>query len=233
MVDRIDDNEAGPETEGETRATVTAAPATSESPAPPPGNILTNGTFELPTVEDDSFGIFQSIDGWTDASGGFLVLGAELTSYNVFASEGRNFLILDDDQGVDGVSQSVDTVAGQSYTLTFDARLTADDNPGSQGIEVVWNGDVVATVTPGSTAWEQISVTVTGTGGSDTLTLREPGDGTENDEYGALIDNVSLTSDNTGPVYNEIVGTDGINFLNGTNGQDSISALAGDDTIFG
>jgi Ca2+-binding RTX toxin-like protein len=62
-------------------------------------------------------------------------------------------------------------------------------------VEVLWNGQVVATVQPIASGthgiWITPTVTVTGTGNLDRLTLREVGN-QGSDGLGALIDNTTL-----------------------------------------
>jgi len=66
----------------------------------------------------------------------------------------------------------------------------------TQGVEVVWNGVLVDTVTPASATWTTVTFDVVGTGGLDTLTIREvASQGT--DGYGAMLDNFSLIANGT------------------------------------
>jgi hypothetical protein len=109
--------------------------------------------------------------------------------------DGADFAELDHAGALDGFHQDVRTTAGQSYTLTFDLRARPNVATSTQGVEVVWNGQVVATTTPGAT-WGSFSVPVTGTGGLDRLTIREVG-GQAADGRGALLDNFSLVAAST------------------------------------
>jgi len=174
------------------RIELTAAPV---EPPTPGTNLLTNGSFENPVLPEEGFGGFETVEGWNAITDGQIEIWSN--RLGIEATDGVNFLELDYVDGQDGFSQSVGTVAGQDYTLTFDTRLSEAQDIASQGIQVVWNGEVIATVYPGSTEWEEMSFTVTGTGGSDTLTIREPGDGTQNDGLGALLDNFALVADAT------------------------------------
>ena len=130
--------------------------------------------------------------GWTAISGGSIEIWRAYEG--ITASNGDNSLELDHESALDGFSQSVTTAAGQAYTLTFDARLRTAHGAtaATQGVEVVWNGIVIQTITPASgSAWTQYSVNVTGTGGSDTLTIREVAAQGSNG-LGALLDNFAL-----------------------------------------
>ena len=64
-------------------------------------------------------------------------------------------------------------------------------NASTQQVEVVWNGTVVATVTPGA-SWNANTFTVTGTG-SDILTIREV-QSQSGDGIGAMLDNFALVA---------------------------------------
>ena len=75
-----------------------------------------------------------SIPGWTAISGGTIELWRALNGVN--ASDGFNFAELDYRTAFDGFQQVVQTSAGQTYTLTFDARLrpsTSASHPGDRG----------------------------------------------------------------------------------------------------
>jgi hypothetical protein len=131
---------------------------------------------------------FSSIPGWTALTGGTIELWNNLNG--VHATNGVNFGELDFLSGRDGFYQDLGTVAGQNYSLSFDARSRF---PGSTStIEVLWNDAVVAIVPPGN-SWTTYSFTVTGTGGQDRLTFREA-QGQSADGLGALYDNVSLVA---------------------------------------
>jgi hypothetical protein len=96
--------------------------------------------------------------------------------------------------GHDGSFQNVQTVAGQSYALAFDARSRPGLTAATCSIEVLWNSTVVATVPPGN-AWATYTFTVSGTGGSDRLTFREV-QSQGADGLGALYDNIRLSAAN-------------------------------------
>jgi len=153
-------------------------------------NLLVNGSFEQAAVSANWFAGFSSIPGWTALSGGTIELWNNLNG--VKATDGVNYGELDYLSGRDGFYQTVKTVAGQSYDLSFDARSRPDWAGLNSSIEVLWNDQVVATVPPGSN-WEAYHFSVTGTGGQDRLTFREPERGAA-DGHGALYDNVSLVA---------------------------------------
>jgi hypothetical protein len=151
-------------------------------------NLLVNGSFEASSLAANSWASFSSIPGWTALTGGAIELWNNLN--NVQATDGSNFGELDFLGGRDGFYQTVKTTAGQSYDLSFDARLRPGVSSSTSKMEVLWNDSVVATIPPGST-WGSHHFTVSGTGGQDRLTFREAA-GHSTDGLGALYDNVSL-----------------------------------------
>ena len=176
---------------------VTSPPVTSPPVTTPPAtgaNLLVNGSFEASTVAAGRWASFSSIPGWTGLTGGTIELWNSLN--NVKATNGSNFGELDFMGGRDGFYQTVKTNAGQSYELSFDERSRPDWAGLNSSIEVLWNDQVVATVAPGSN-WETHRFSVTGTGGQDRLTFREPGGQGAADGHGALYDNVSLVATGT------------------------------------
>jgi hypothetical protein len=162
-------------------------PTPSQSAGP---NLLKNGSFEATALAAGQVGVYGQVDGWTAQSGSKLELWNNVIG--VKATDGGKFDELDYDTGRDEFSQAVNTAAGQAYTFSIDARTRPGENPNSCGVEVVWNGKVVSTIPPGAD-WKTFTVDVTGTGGSDTLTLREPAN-QSSDGVGALIDNLRLVA---------------------------------------
>ena len=84
------------------------------------------------------------------------------------------------------------TADGQDYQLTFWYAPRPDHGAGDDsGLNVLWNGQVVYTIDSSNmpAGWQQITVHVVGTGPNNTLGFQ--GVGAE-DEFGALLDNVSL-----------------------------------------
>lgn len=170
---------------------VTSPPVTS--PPVTGANLLVNGSFEASPVASGRWAGFSSIPGWTALTGGTIELWNNLN--NVKATDGSTFGELDFLGARDGFYQSVKTVAGQSYELTFDARSRPGFTGSTTTMEVLWNDQVVASVVPGTAGsdWKAFSFSVTGTGGEDRLTFREASDQGA-DGLGALYDNVSLVA---------------------------------------
>ena len=106
-------------------------------------NLLVNGSFEATALGVGKAAGFQSIAGWTALTGGTIELWNAVIG--VTATQGVNFAELDYLGGYDGFYQDVGTTAGQAYTLSFDLRSRPGYAISTQGVEVVWNGQVVAT----------------------------------------------------------------------------------------
>ncbi len=170
---------------------------TQPTPTVPSGaNLLVNGSFEAASVPTGQYASFQSTQGWTAIEGGRIELWN--AHKGVVATDGGDFAELDFQGARDGFYQDVaGAAAGQAYTLSFDLRGRPGAPLSSQGVEVVWNGQVVATATPGSN-WGTFTTTVTGTSGLDRLTIREVGS-QGGDGWGALLDDFSLVAKGSAP----------------------------------
>jgi hypothetical protein len=192
------ENDAG----GSLVANVRLQEAMGTSPPPPPvsvgTNLLQDGSFENPNVASGAFATFTSNGAWTSTGPGFQVI--DRTGSGV-ATQGNQLLEL----GGQDVSQSVNTVAGQSYRLSFDFMDSDSGGPNGARFQVLWNGSVVADINPesGDQDWETRQINVTGTGGSDTVTFRRMD--TTNNLDGAWLDNISLQANPT-PTGANLVG---------------------------
>uniref|UniRef100_UPI0026357F73 carbohydrate-binding domain-containing protein n=1 Tax=uncultured Methylobacterium sp. TaxID=157278 RepID=UPI0026357F73 len=170
---------------------VDVPPVVGPAPTTPSdGNLLTNGSFEATPLASGRWSALDAIPGWRAVSGGMIELWNNLNG--VKAADGQNFGELDYLGARDGLYQEVATRAGQHYALSFDARRRPGTSAATNAIEVLWNDKVVATVPPGGN-WDTHTLSVTGTGGMDRLTLREVGSQSA-DGLGALYDNVSLVA---------------------------------------
>lgn len=152
-----------------------------------PGNLIRNGSFEEFDVEKGSWTHTREDPSGSWSGEGSIEVWNNLGS--VEASEGDKHLELDSGSGVNSISQSVETTLGQVYDLSFDAMARSSSETST--VEVYWNDDLITRFDPETGDWEAIDLQVVGTGGNDVLEFRETAD--DNDSYGALLDNVSLT----------------------------------------
>ncbi len=149
-------------------------------------NLIRNGSFE---EFDLAQGRWRGFDddhsgAWTDANG--IEIWDRLGGLQ--ASDGDQVMEMDHGWGMDSISQVVQTQEGQLYDLGLDLRERLVN--GTDTVEVYWNDTLVAELDPKSSDWETFQLQVVGTG-QDKLELREA-EG-QNDSYGALVDNITLT----------------------------------------
>ncbi|WP_306144977.1 cadherin domain-containing protein [Roseibium sp. MMSF_3412] len=152
-----------------------------------PGNLIQNGSFEAFDVSKGSWTHAKEDPSGSWSSEGPLEVWNNLGS--VDATDGDKHLELDSDGGVNSISQSVETTLGQVYDLSFDAMARSSSETST--VEVYWNDELVTRFDPETGDWEAVDLQVVGTGGNDVLEFRETAE--DNNSYGALLDNVSLT----------------------------------------
>ena len=184
--------------------------AVALSPAFAAGNLVTDGGFESAVLPDGTYGFYagDSLWGWTASSG----TGDSIEiRHNVVgtAQEGQYFAELDSEFHNSGMSQTINTVAGATYTLSFwfssrpqsyEYNYLVDPIGGvapaaSNGLTVdLGTGAVAVPAQPANTApdnlWQHYSKTFTATGAT-TLTFWATG---TSDTVGTSIDNVSITA---------------------------------------
>ena len=198
-------------------------------------NLLVNGSFEQ-NVAPNNANFYTIIGGWTNGNGGTIEVWGNGLEGEGNATDGGNFIELDNGAAVDSIRQDVQTVSGESYTLSFSAqqRGTMTDT-----IEVYWRGALIGTITP-TANWATYSFTVTGSGGLDRLEFREPAG--QSSSFGPLMDNVQLVGANPlggadsldgGAGNDTIRGGIGNDTIDGGIGNDSIEGEAGDDSLSG
>ncbi|WP_425084483.1 PA14 domain-containing protein [Ruegeria profundi] len=149
-------------------------------------NLIRNGSFEEFDLQQGRWRGFDDDQSgaWTDANG--IEIWDRLGGLQ--ASDGDQVMEMDHGWGMDSISQVVQTQEGQLYDLGFDLRERLAN--GTDTVEVFWNDTLVAELDPKSSDWETFQLQVVGTG-QDKLELREA-EG-QNDSYGALVDNITLT----------------------------------------
>ena len=154
-------------------------------------SIVVNGSFEQQAQATGTWGIYQTLPGWSTVSGSGIELRNQVAGN---AATGKNFVELDSNSN-SGMSQTLTTMAGSFYTLSFDYSARGGVSAASNGIEVLWNGASVASVTADGNGlsgndWHLFSYTVAGTG-SDVLSFRSVG---ISDSLGGSLDSVSVTA---------------------------------------
>ncbi|MBL8884128.1 MAG: DUF4114 domain-containing protein [Hyphomicrobium sp.] len=150
--------------------------------------LLIDGGFESAKVGADTWTHQAQVGGWKSDTE-VEVWGKGF--YGLKASEGNQFAELDYDTRASNIYQDVTTEAGAEYTFSFDFMKRPDSAGGSDTINVYWNGKLVGSVDPTKSVWSTAQFKVVGTGGQDRIEFRESAG--DNDSYGGLIDNASLT----------------------------------------
>lgn len=168
----------------------TPQPPVPEQPVPDFGkNLIVNGSFENSSVRGNSYGFFRQIEGWRTTSGRAIQVDRRTSQYGAAADGGA--WIEPDSLGNSTVTQDIDTINGANYKLSFEYSPRADYGADTNGVDVLWNGKKIDTVTAagkGQNSWKTFSYDVKGT---DTSQLSFRGAG-KSDNYGGFIDNVAL-----------------------------------------
>ena len=169
-----------------------------------PVSLIVNGSFEsLPTaLGNGQWTVLPSLAGWTvDPSSGIELRRNVVGS----AQDGLVFAELDTNAGNFGgssfdsttnswISQSVATLAGAHYTLSWFYAPRPGEAADTNAIDVLWNGVLLAKSNGSGKGanggvWQQFTFDVIGTGGLDTLTFAAA---SKADSVGGSLDNVSL-----------------------------------------
>ncbi len=216
--DVLDDAQAAAAYDG----TLAAPTAISLTPAGA-SNLIINGGFENPDVASGNWGGYTSSDvpGWNASD--HLEIQDNYNGHT--ASEGDQWLELDYAYQQDSVYQDIQTVDGQSYTLSLDLSQRPGTGSSTNEVEIYWRGTLLESITPASTNWQTYSFAVTGSGGLDRLEFREPA--TANSGEGSLIDNVRLTEEGTASISENAANGTAIGTLTGTDPD------AGDSLTYG
>ncbi|OEE97123.1 hypothetical protein A1QM_02790 [Vibrio genomosp. F10 str. 9ZC157] len=156
-------------------------------------NLITNGSFEDFT-SDKSTGWgdrSSTLDGW-DYSANSGKLDVVNDGYNRVTTDGERYIDMEGEGGRgDNVtlSQNVNGVkSGESYQLSVDVAARSDNHTAK--VQVVWNGQVIATITPDTNVMETHTFEVIGIEGDNTVSFVEVG--REGDNSGTYLDNVKL-----------------------------------------
>ncbi|MCP9268020.1 MARTX multifunctional-autoprocessing repeats-in-toxin holotoxin RtxA [Xenorhabdus sp. XENO-1] len=147
-------------------------------------NLIVNGDFE------------QDADGWQSTNGIEAYYAAQ--SYGL-SNEGHGERVSeldaythDDKDSNTSIYQDIsDLTVGESITLSFDFAKRADISA-DNGMEVLWNGKTVFSISAGNAEWQNKTLSLTAQAGSNRLEFK--GTGT-NDGLGYILDNVVAKSE--------------------------------------
>ncbi|WP_283404417.1 cadherin domain-containing protein [Roseibium denhamense] len=178
---------------------------------------LENGSQQF--VVNGSFEVFDGTLGGNDGSGWYQnpdsIEGWTYQDVDVHQAGHNNFGATDGDHHLDLAAKTNGTASqaiegmldGQVYNLTFDMKSRG--GTGQSVAEVYWNGELIDTIDPATTGtgWQEYGYDLVGGSGdgSNTLTFVEIG---SDNNGGALIDSVSIVSDNRTAVVEEFFGAE-------------------------
>ena len=106
--------------------------------------LVTNGSFEDPDIPSSSFDIFGAITGWTSTIGAGIEIQDNVAGAPG-AGNGDQFVELDSNNNSNMI-QTLTTEEDEDYILTFDYSPRCNVSAESNGIEVYWDGNLIATI---------------------------------------------------------------------------------------
>lgn len=168
-------------------------------------NLVTDGSFESVTLASGAYALYggNSLPGWTALPGSKTEVRNAIVGT---AQDGNNFVELDSTKN-GGIITSVDTVIGQSYTLSFwysgrpasaayngsfpDGVVPASSN----GLTVDFGTGPITVNSPANTTadnlWTLYTTTFVATDTSTSLLFAASG---TDDSYGSSLDNISVVA---------------------------------------
>ncbi len=155
-----------------------------------PFELIKNGNFEKNGVSDKTWTITNTLSGWTVGPDGVEVRNNVAGA----AKYGKNYLELDANRN-SWISQSIDTVAGTQYNLTFYYAPRENTRADTNGIDVYWNNTLMLHEAMDNltsvTNWYKVDLSMFAVGSLSTLQFKASG---LSDSIGGSLDNVSLTA---------------------------------------
>lgn len=177
-----------------------AALSPTHAQATPSGNLLSNGSFEVPAQAAPGNYFFES--GSTAISGWTVVGGQTQLSYHPTCTDGNQCIDL---TGIYGYgkglqSDAVATVIGATYRLTFDLGNVDQAGFGSSTVSVSINNGAATLFTnvinsdPSGFEWESKSFSWVADASSAQITILGAANGSLSNDAGILLDNVAFTA---------------------------------------
>lgn len=165
-------------------------------------NLVVNGGFEDPALPYGSWTVFSGITGWSLTSGHSIEVQNHVAGSPY---EGDQHVELDS-YANSAMAQTIATVAGQNYNLSFAYSPRPSVAAGSNYINVFWNGALLASptgTTSGDTSWTVYNYLVTAAGATSVLEFSASG---TSDSLGGYIDDVRLESSVPAPASLALLG---------------------------
>jgi hypothetical protein len=169
-------------------------------------NLIQNGDFEAPQLSGTQWQVYGSIPGWNATDGS----GIEIQRNTVVTTQsGNQYVELDSHNATDTnstMSQAINTLVGQTYTLSFWYQPRTNNGGNDNGINVLWDtfgGDMSSFtastevlnlenyISSQSNGWTNFTLDMIATASSMALSFQA--DGNDN-TLGGFVDNVSLVA---------------------------------------
>ncbi|KYF78401.1 sugar-binding protein [Sorangium cellulosum] len=155
----------------------------------PSGDIVTNGSFELPDLPFGRSWIPPSptaVPGWRPAYG---EIELRDSTFGPFPAHGYQNIELDA-LSSSGIYQDLTTIPGATYELRFAfAASTPWGGPSEHALGVVWDGQPVASLTTSSQNWVYYTYTVVASGATTRLQFNDMG---VSNGTGTFLDHVTV-----------------------------------------
>ena len=181
--------------------------------SPSTANLVTNGSFEDNSISANTWGLVNSLPGWTSTVQSVIEV-QELSNWLGNADDGGAWLELDS-VGNGGVAQTLSTTAQADYQLSFAYSPRPGVASSSNGVAVYWDGqllDTISRVGGSQNDWQTYTYDVTASGGGTVLEFRAIGG---SDGVGALLDDVKVKATGDIAFADPIVALNGLTPGNG------------------
>jgi hypothetical protein len=154
--------------------------------APAHADLVVNGSFEDSAVGSGAFATFTSITGWTGEP------TIELQNHIAGTPFAGNNLVELDTNMNSRMFQDINTVAGQTYEITFEYSARPGNPASSNGVEFLWNGVVIDNVAQNGssladTSWTKFTFDEVATGALSRIEFAATG---TSDSLGGYLDDV-------------------------------------------
>lgn len=155
--------------------------------------LVSNGGFEEPVVAG-SYEQLPEVSGWTSSIGLFEIQKSDAQPGFSTAFEGNQYLEINSTM-LSSVSQTLSTIAGQVYNLSFAFAGRADTPGGAEsGVQVSFGANPIASITAAANGvWTLYNYTFTALGTSTILAFHSF-DPVSASSYGSYLDAVSVSA---------------------------------------
>ena len=160
-----------------------------------PENLVRNGSFEDLTgiTMNPTWAQSSALTGWSSTNDAKFEIQLAGTPSFATAYDGAHYLELNSNK-LGGITQTLSTIAGQSYALAF-GYANRQGAGAASSFEVYWGDTLIASLNTASTTWTSYSGGTPLLATSDATTLAFVSTGpSSNPSYGSYLDGVSVTT---------------------------------------